>query len=166
MYFYTCHKGKHLKLPIPNDWNPEDIKYFITGIEQGEGAKDIPPFNPKEHIEAKDDDVQREFEEDIQKTLRQTNKRIEEMQKRIDDKLKEKSVETGGPEPIEGTVSTTEKPTEKPIGAQANGKSTVGPCPSHPNYRGLRLGKTVKECPNCLKIYQHNRDIGVVETRR
>lgn len=39
------------------------------------------------------------------------------------------------------------------------------PCPRHPNYAGLRLGKSAKQCPGCVAYYHEMRLRGEREQR-
>jgi hypothetical protein len=62
----------------------------------------------------------------------------------------------------EPKAETAEKPAEKPaVKSDKPGER----CPDHPNYKGIRLGATAKQCPHCLAIYQKVKASGYKETR-
>lgn len=39
--------------------------------------------------------------------------------------------------------------------------STVGRCPTHAAYSGMRMGAKARECPTCLAFYNSQRQIGI-----
>jgi len=169
MYIYTNHKGKNLHLPVPIDWNMDDVQYFLTGIETGEGANwDIPKFNPKfnpkSHLEIKETGEAKEAVEPVEA---KANPEVKPRKALKPEALKSSPVNVPKIPPVEIVKPVESIPATVPVAfpTTANPAGDCIPCSEHPNYTGMRLGKTVKECPACLAIYNVRKSSGTKETR-
>lgn len=149
MWIYTNNAGKHLWLPLPDEWTMDDIKFFTEG---------------KAHLAVKEDaDAP---------TVKPKMPRNKPGTFASPEGLKAPTVEpakpTVSPEPAAKPepAESAEKP--EPVSlvlSEKHGDESLPVCSRHPNYTGMRMGKKVAECPGCLAVYNERKALGIKETR-
>lgn len=125
-------------MPVPTDWTLEDVKYFLDGKEDGK-----PDFNPKLHLSL---DKPKMIDYPPEPTADKAIKPARE------------STPVKIPAPIVNPSLTVK------LGAVPSSQVELT-CAKHPNYTGMRMGKTVAACLTCTAIYNGRKAKGVKETR-